>query len=274
MKTTMWRAGLVGALSLLSIAPLAHADEEEGAWGPLTGGVTLTSDYRFRGLSQTDRDAAIQGWLQVDFHGFFFNVWASNIDFNDAAIALTTDDSSVEIDLTAGYTHAFSDTTSGTIKGVYYWYPDADYIVPGLDYDYFEAIVGLSHDFGMAAVSAEVAWSPDYFGKTGDAVAVKGGVVVPIVDQLGFMGALSASANVGYQWIENNFITDDPVFFYDAPDYLYFDFGASAEWEIFVFDVRWVDTDLDDAECFPGNPANVDFCEGGVVVSVTANLPG
>lgn len=270
MKTLI-QAGLLAGLSLVGIAPAAQADDEDS--GPVTAGVTLTNDYRFRGLSQTDRQAAVQGWLQVDFRGFFFNAWASNIDFNDAG-SLTSDDSAVEVDLTAGYNHSFSDTTSGSIKAVYYWYPDADYIVPGLDYDYFEAIVGLSHDFGMASVSAEAAWSPEYFGKTGDAVAVKGGVVVPITDHFGFMGALNASANVGYQWIENNFASDDPVFFYDAPDYLFFDFGASAEWEIFVFDVRWVDTDIDDDECFISNAANVDFCEGGIVLSVTANLPG
>ena len=74
MKATMWKAGLFGALSFLSIAPIAQADEE-GAWGPITAGVALTSDYRFRGQSQTDRDAAIQGWVQYDHDsGFFANI--------------------------------------------------------------------------------------------------------------------------------------------------------------------------------------------------------
>ena len=200
----------------------------------------------------------------MEFSGFFANVWASNIDFNDEAALITTEDSSVEIDFTLGYNHEFSENTSAGIKAVYYYYPDADYVTGvTTEYDYFEAIATLSHDFGRAAISGEVAWSPDYFNETGDAVSVKGGVSVPLVKQFAFMGALTASANVGYQWIDDNVL-------FGTPDYLYFDIGATAEWEIFAFDVRWVDTDLEEAECFSGS----DLCEGGIVLSVTANLPG
>lgn len=257
MKTVL-KAGVFAALTLASVAA-AYADEE-GAWGPFTGGVTLTSDYRFRGQSQTDRDAALQGWLQYDHaSGFFANIWASNIDFNDDL----TYDSSIEVDLTAGYNHSFSDATSGSIKAVYYWYADADTPPAANQYDYFELIAGLSHDFGKASVSGELAWSPDYFLESGDAISAKAGVTVPLMDSFAFMGALSASANIGYQWIDDNAN-------YGTPDYLYYDLGLSAEWEIFVFDVRWVGTDISKAQCYAGT----DLCEDGVVLSVTANLPG
>ena len=146
---------------------------------------------------------------------------------------------------------------------MYYWYPDADTPPAANDYDYFELIAGLSHDFGVAAVSGELAWSPDYFGESGDAVSLKGGVTYPVMDQFLFMGALSASANVGYQWIDQNST-------FGTPDYLYFDIGATAEWEIFAIDLRWIDTDLDNGECYAGT----DLCEGGVVLTLTANLPG
>ncbi len=253
------KAGVFAALILASV-PAAFAADEEGAWGPFTAGVTLTSDYRFRGVSQTDRDAALQGWVQYDHaSGFFANVWASNIDFNDSA----TYDSSIEVDLTAGYNHSFSDQLSGGIKAVYYWYADADTPPAAPDYDYFELIANLGYDFGKAAVSAELAWSPDYFAETSDAMSLKGGVTVPLMESFAFMGPLSASGNVGYQWIDNNTA-------YGSPDYLYYDLGLTAEWEIFAFDVRWVGTDLSKAECFAGT----DWCEDGVVLSVTANLPG
>jgi uncharacterized protein (TIGR02001 family) len=247
------KAGIFAALTLASV-PVAYAADEEGAWGPFTGGVTLTSDYRFRGISQSDREAAIQGWVQYDHaSGFFANIWASNIDFQDSL----SYDSSIEVDFTVGYNHAFSDKLSGGIKAVYYWYADADTPPAAPDYDYFEAIATLGYDFGAASVSGELAWSPDFFAETGDAVSIKGGVTVPLMEKFAFMGALSASGNVGHQWIDQ------------STDYLYYDLGVSAEWEVFVFDVRWVGTDATVAEC-----AGTDWCEDGIVLSVTANLPG
>jgi uncharacterized protein (TIGR02001 family) len=261
MKTAL-KAGVFAALTLAS-ATVAFAADEEGAWGPFTAGVSLTSDYRFRGQSQSDRDAAIQGWVQYDHaSGFYANIWASNIDFNDAGV-LTTDDTNVEVDLTVGYNHTFSEQLTGGVKAVYYLYPDADYLPGSNDYDYFELIGNLGYDFGKASVSAELAWSPDYFAESSDSVSLKGGVTVPLLEKFAFMGALSASGNIGYQWIDDNAN-------YGTPDYLYYDVGLSAEWEIFVLDLRWVGTDLSKAECFAGT----DLCEDGVVLSVTANLPG
>ena len=62
----------------------------------------------------------------------------------------------------------------------------------------------LSHNFGPATVSGELAWSPDYFAESGDAVWLKGGVTVPITDKFAFMDALSVSANIAYDWIDDN----------------------------------------------------------------------
>lgn len=255
MKKTL-KAGLFAAVALASV-PVAYAGDDEAAWGPFTAGATLTSDYRFRGISQTDRGAAIQGWVQYDHaSGFFANVWASNIDFNDSA----TYDSSLEVDLTAGYNHAFSEQTSAGIKAVYYWYADADTPAGFPDYDYFEVIANVAHDFGKAAVSAELAWTPDNFGETNDAVALTGGVSVPITDSFIFFdGGVAASGHLGYQWLDTSA---------SLPDYLYYDLGVTATWGIFDVDVRWVGTDVSNTTC------GSDICEDGVVLSVTANLPG
>ncbi len=254
MKTKAWKAGLFGVLALASFAPAAQADGEEGAWGPFTAGVALTSDYRFRGISQSDRDAAVQGWVQYDYKGFFGNIWSSYIDFNDEA----TYDSTIEVDFTAGYNYAFSEQTTGTIKALYYMYPDADAPAGFPDYDYFELIASLSHDFGKASVSGEIGWSPDFFGETGDAVEVTGGVSYPVMDTfLFFDGGLSASAHAGYQWIDQ------------GTDYFFYDLGATAAWGPVSVDVRWIDTDLNRAECF-----FTDNCEGGIVLTLSAGLPG
>lgn len=255
MKTSMWQAGLIGALSLISIAPAAQAADEEGAWGPFTAGATLTSDYRFRGVSNSNRDAAFQAWGQYDHaSGFFGNIWLSTIDFQDEF----TYDSSIEIDATVGYTHSFGENTSGTIKAVYYWYADADTPAAAPDYDYFDLILGVSHDFGDVGVTGEVAWSPDNFAESGDAIALSGGVAYPIMDSfLFFEDGLEASAHAGYQWLDG------------SGDYFFYDIGATASWGIISVDVRWVGTDIDNIDC-----SLADNCEGGVVLSVSADLPG
>jgi len=251
MRVTKLKTALLGVLAMSCIAPVAHA--EESAWGPFSAGVSLTSDYRFRGISQSDRNPALQGWVQYDHaSGAFANVWASSIDLNDE----TTYDSGVEIDLTAGYNFKLTDSTGATVKAVYYWYADADTPAGAPDYDYWEFIAGVSHDYGKLSVSAELAYSPDFFEESGDATALTGGVSAPLMEKfLFFTGGLEASGHLGYQWLDV------------SEDYTFFDVGFGTSWNKIALDVRWVDTDIDDADC------GSDLCEGGIVVSVSANLP-
>ena len=144
-------------------------------------------------------------------------VWASNVDFNDAA------ETYLEVDVYAGFTKALSESTTGTIKAVYYWYPAADYPTGANENDYFELIAGLAHDFGGASGTFEIAWSPDYFLESGSAVEAAAGLSVPIAETfLFFDGGLAASGRVGYQWIDDNTT-------FGTPDYLFYDVGVSAK---------------------------------------------
>lgn len=253
MKTKLLTASLIGALSLAGTAVPAFADGEDSSGVSVSGSVTLTSDYRFRGFSQTDKEFAAQAGVELAAGGFFAGAWGSNIDFNDEA----TYDSGIEVDLYVGYNFTLSEATSLTVKGVYYLYPDAD--TPALfpDYDYFELIGSLSHDFGKAAVSLEVAWSPDFFAESGDTIAFTGGIDVPLCEKLWFFdGGLAASGHLGYQ--------DDT----DVSDgYTYWDLGLSATAGIFTLDVRYIDTDVDEALCG-------DLCDSTVVVSGTVAFGG
>ena len=259
MQMNKFKTALLGVIAMSCIAPVAQA--ADSAWGPFSAGVSLTSDYRFRGISQSDRNAAVQGWVQYDHaSGAFANVWLSSIDFNDEA----SYDSGVEVDLTAGYNFKLGENTGATVKGVYYWYADADTPAGNPDYDYWEFIAGVSHDYGKITVDAEIAYSPDFFAETDAAWAASTGVSAPLTEKfLFFTGGLSASANVGYQWYDDNSATG-----IGFPDYLFYDIGVSTSWEQISLDVRWVDTDVDDADC------GDDFCEGGLVVTVSADLPG
>lgn len=259
MQVSKLKMATLGVVAMSSLAPIAQA--EESPWGPLSGGVALTSDYRFRGISQSDRDAAAQAWLQYDHaSGLFANAWASSIDFNDQK----THDSGIEVDLTLGYNFKLGAETDAVGKIVYYWYADADTPSNSPEYDYWEFIAGLEHNFGKFSATAEVAYSPDYFLESGDAWAVTGGASVPVMDTfLFFTGGLEASVHLGHQWIDDNVQ-------YGTPDYLFFDVGFTATWEQISFDVRWVDSDNNSTDCYDGT----ELCEGGIVLSVSADLPG
>lgn len=253
MRIKSWKAGLLGVVAISGLAGIAQA--EDNPWGPITAGVSLTSDYRFRGVSQSNRDAAVQGWIQYDHaSGFFANIWASSIDFQDTA----TYDSTAEVDLTAGYNLKIDADTTGVGKVIYYWYPGSSAPSGAPHYEYWELQGEVDHNFGKVATSVNVAFSPDNFAETGNAWALTGGASVPVLDSfLFFTGGLDASAHVGYQWVDQ------------GTDYLFYDFGATAKWEALSFDVRWVDTDLSHPDC--GGTRN---CQGGITLSLTAALPG
>ncbi len=251
----MTRLKLTTAIALVTLLGQGAMSAQAGSF---TANIGATTDYRFRGQSQSQTNPAIFGGVDyVSDSGLFVGLWASSIDFNDAA------DTYVEVDLYGGYTHALSEKTSGTVKVVYYLYPTADYLPGSNEYDYLELIASLSHDFGGITGGVEVAYSPDYFFESGDSVALTGSLSAPLTDSwLIFDGGLTASAKVGYQWIDDNAT-------FGTPDYVFYDFGITAKvWKLAI-DVRYVDTDLGETDCFGGT----NLCKGAVVGTVTLALP-
>ena len=90
----------------------------------ISGNIALTSDYMWRGISQTDGSPAIQGGFDATFDsGFYAGIWGSNVDFKDAAGV--SSDESLEIDTYVGWAGEFSGV--GVDVGVLnYHYPTAD----------------------------------------------------------------------------------------------------------------------------------------------------
>lgn len=76
MSTAMKMHRLLAACSLLIIAQMTFAGS------PVTGNVTLTSDYLFRGLSQTWGDPALQGSVDYNAGHFHAGAWTSNVSRN------------------------------------------------------------------------------------------------------------------------------------------------------------------------------------------------
>jgi len=144
-------------LVIASITTLSYADDtttnstaapapEES---PLTGDFDFTSNYIFRGISNSNNNPAVQGGLTYTFKttGIYFNVWGSNVDF----LSPQGDVATVEFDGIAGIANTINDNWSYDINIDRYNYPrasGANYYegIGNLTYRIFTATLGYSTD--------------------------------------------------------------------------------------------------------------------------------
>jgi uncharacterized protein (TIGR02001 family) len=242
----------IAGFSLLTAALLstaAQADEVR-----LRGSLAAQSDYRFRGISQTDRQIAPQASLTVEGpDGWYAGTWASRLRYKDGA------DTTVEWDIYAGKRFKLGENTELNIQPYYYAYPDHDEDVTGLRYSYFELITGLTHKFGDLTLGVMGAYSPEWFAESGTGWWLAGSASYTVTDWL------SLSGNLGRQWAHGFNTTTGAGF-----PYYYWDAGFTATWRQFAFDVRYIDTDLSKDECGVVNGAgNANWCSATVVGTLT-----
>ena len=130
------KLGLVIALS----GSVAFAEEKSDLG--TSANVALTSNYVWRGMTQSDNSPAIQGGFDLDYKGVYVGVWGSNIRFEGS-------DASLEFDTYAGYTDE--------IAGVTYDFGYLQYAYPNDSKasNFGEAYVGLSYDLKVVEVSAK-----------------------------------------------------------------------------------------------------------------------
>jgi len=150
----------------------AAASEEEA--GPFTFSITGTfvTDYMWRGVTQSDHDAALQG--SVDFShesGFYAGVWASGVDFTPQdTLPEDEDGAKAEIDLYVGFNHDFSDQWNGDVQFIRYAYPGLNRDASTgqkLDFSYNEYIGKLTY---AEFLTGTVAYSSDAFATGEDSL--------------------------------------------------------------------------------------------------------
>lgn len=144
----------------------------------------VVSDYVFRGLSQTDGRAAVQGGVDADLGGFYLGAWASSVDFSDGTDA--------EIDLYGGYRTQVSgyDLDFGVAGYGYVSAPD------GADYNYVEFMAQVSRPVGPAVLGVATYYSPDFSGADKEAAYVELNAAYEVTEKWSF------SAAVGHQWLD------------------------------------------------------------------------
>lgn len=144
----------LASAGLFLATPALAQDEEAAESGPITmsANVAITTDYRFRGVSLSGGDPAIQGGFDVAHEsGFYVGTWASSIQGGD-------DYGEMEFDLYAGWSGQLSDAVGIDLGAVYYIYP-AENI--GSDVDYYELLGSLAFNLGPAEATVGVGYSPE-----------------------------------------------------------------------------------------------------------------
>ncbi len=123
MKKMTTKLTLAAALTLglgTVAAPAAHA-EEAVPEHVLAYNIAIASDYRYRGLTQTRFEPALQGGADYTHNptGLYAGVWASTIKWIDDAGG----DAKVEVDLYGGKRGEVAPGISYDVGGLYYLYP-------------------------------------------------------------------------------------------------------------------------------------------------------
>jgi len=193
----------------------------------------ITSDYVFRGLSQTDEDPA--GQVSFDYKhpvGFYMGVWGSNV-------ADYISEGNMELDLYAGFKKEIMENLTYEVSVIYYWYP-SDSRDP--EKDYVEAHAGLSYAFTKLPLEPNLGvgfnYSPDFYGEDGDAYFVSTALrlMLPFQFGLGF--------ELGYQYVEGDKTTGGGLGLdgEDGYNYLFWRIGLSKEVLGFNLDLSYYDT--------------------------------
>jgi uncharacterized protein (TIGR02001 family) len=238
MNFSFAKLGGFGVASLLVAALFAAPASADGMPSrgggvpgiTVTGNVGLTTDYVFRGISQTWEAPTVQGGVDLTYGGFYAGVWSSGVEGVP---------SNAEVDLYAGY-KARTGRLLWDFGFIYYAYPQfAGSTAP--DADYFEIKAGVSTEVQKGlAVGGTIFYSPDVPAFAGSEVVTYEGTIAYALPQIGVFNP-TLTGVVGH--------VDADFPYYDF-DYTYWNVGVNLSAGKWSFDVRYWDTDIGKYDCY------------------------
>lgn len=226
----IFKSAVLGAALAGGFALSAQAQELE-----LSATTAFTTDYVFRGISQTNQNPAVQGSLDATYGIFYLGMWGSNVDFAD----------SLEIDYYGGITPTWAGIDFD-IGVLWYTYPGANGI------DIVEIKTGGSYTFGESFTLGVT----NYWGTDSDYDVLEIGGEYAFANKWFNFFDPSVSAVVGFQWADA------------GTDYTYWNAGLTLGFmENWAADIRYWDTDLSDSAC-----GFTDNCDSRVVGTISASF--
>ena len=218
---TLSRTCLGMVLAMSAFPTVAYAQDEPSSDGiTISGEATVVSDYRFRGVTQSNEKAAIQGGFTIGHDsGLYVGTWGSSIGFANGT----------ELDVFAGFSTEVSSGLTADVGATLYLYPGG-----GPDTAIVEPYASLTGTVGPASITGGVAWAPGGQNSLGDASAVylysDLGIAIPDTP-------FTLNGHLGYAKSDSGL---------GGPDGDLFDYsiGVSASYKALTASVSYVNTDV------------------------------
>ena len=235
------------ALGIAAVGPAA-AVELEGTGLTLSLTPSASTDYLFRGLSQTRNRPTIQVTADLAHEsGVYVGAFVSNANFAGT-------NARQEVDYLAGYRREIGGV-SFDVGGIYYSYPGHDR-PGGLTLNWFEFTAKATYSpVEPLKLVGSFFYSPMFQYESGDAYYAEGAVELklPLDFTLGGRG--------GYQWVSRNSR-------YGVPDYANWSVSLSREVYGFTVSAGYFDTDIHRRECAGGQK----ICEARAMLTVSRSF--
>ncbi len=133
----------------------------------VSANLAITSNYVWRGMTQSANSPAVQGGIDLGYNGFYLGTWGSNVEFGDTA-------NNLEADFYGGYKNEIAGIAFD-IGYIYYAYPNES---DAFNFD--EAYLGLGYDFGMVGINGKYSIALDSENDTTDYWEVGGDLELPM----------------------------------------------------------------------------------------------
>lgn len=221
MKKTLVLAGLASALLASAVV---HAEDTPD--NQISFNAAVTSDYRYRGISQTRLKPAVQGGIDYTNNpsGFYVGAWASTIKW----IKDVGGDSNLELDIYGGFRGKFTDDVSWDVGVLRYQYQGND----------LGKVEGFA-DANTTEVYGQLGYGPAYVKYSHSTTDVFGNVdsdgsrYIDVGANFSLTDALVLNLHVGDQSVEN------------GPNYEYTDWkvGVTNDFGVVVGSLAVIGTD-------------------------------
>jgi uncharacterized protein (TIGR02001 family) len=219
----------------------------------LAFGAKISSDYNFRGISQSNRKPSLSGYVEAQF---FDNLIYAGIAGYSVDLVTKPD---AEIDFTAGIRPKFGPFTLD-LGVIGYYYPGERRYIDTVgtiwspkNTDFTEIAAKLSYNFeDKLTLGANVFYAWNWLGTGAEATYVSGTAKY----SLPFLDGLAVSGEFGRYMIGT---TSPQLGSIRLPDYNYWNAGVSYTYKVVTLDLRYHDTNLSKTECFAlsGDPSGI-----------------
>ena len=225
----------------------------------VTANVGFTTDYIFRGISQTSTNPAVQGGIDyAHASGLYAGVWGSNVSWIADSGAVATGSVTLELDTYFGFRNSFAEDFTYDIGFIRYNYLGSYTAAAGFAKADTDEIYGA---IGYKWITAKYSYGLGQFltvpGASGTNY-LEINASVPVVDT-----GITFGAHVGKQTYKGT----AAAAFANTPTYTDYKLGVSRDFGGYVVGLAYTDTNASPFYTYP--LAGGDWGRGTAVLSVT-----